>query len=56
MVPELPSPHDPAEGPAPAAAPSRAVSRIAGEALPPELVHLAEGAFGEALTKAVEYA
>ena len=32
------------------------VRRIAGEALPPELAHLASGAFGEALTKAVDFA
>ena len=30
--------------------------RIAGEALPPELAHLADGAFGEALGKAIDYA
>ena len=30
--------------------------RIAGEALPPELSHLADGAFGEALGRAIDYA
>ena len=30
--------------------------RIAGEALPPELAHLAEGAFGDALGKAIDFA
>jgi hypothetical protein len=30
--------------------------RIAGEALPPELAHLAEGSLAEALGKAVDYA
>ena len=30
--------------------------RLAGEALPPELVHLAEGAFGGALGKAIDFA
>ena len=34
----------------------RRVRRIAGEALPPELAHLAEGAFGAALEKAVDFA
>ena len=40
----------------PTAAPSitkQSVARIAGEALPPALAHLADGAFGEALAKAV---
>lgn len=32
------------------------LARIAGEALPPELAYLAEGVFGKALAKAVEYA
>jgi acyl-CoA reductase-like NAD-dependent aldehyde dehydrogenase len=32
------------------------LARIAGETLPPELAHLAEGVFGEALAKAVDYA
>lgn len=30
--------------------------RLAGEALPPELAHLAEGAFGDALGKAIDFA
>jgi integrase len=34
----------------------RAVARIAGETLPPGLAHLAHGAFGAALAKAVDYA
>lgn len=48
--------------PAPQAAPSAAqqaaarLVRIAREALPPELAHLAEGGLAEALTRAVDYA
>ena len=39
------------------ATPARwAVARIAGAALPPALAHLADGAFGAALAKAVDYA
>ena len=34
----------------------RRLARIAGEALPPSLAHLADGPLGEALTKAVGYA
>jgi hypothetical protein len=41
-----------ADQPSPAA---RRVMRIAGEALPPELAHLATGALGDALAKAVNY-
>ena len=33
-----------------------ATRRIAGEALPPELSHLVDGAFGEALGRAIDYA
>lgn len=36
--------------------PTGALRRIAGEALPPELAHLADGAFGKALGKAVDLA
>lgn len=46
----------------PGAAPTTAASgpvaarRIAGEALPPELAHLVDGAFGDALGKAIDFA
>lgn len=43
--------------PPPAGSPAAyRVRRIAGEALPPELAHLADGPFGEALGKAVDFA
>jgi len=40
----------------PAETAARRLVRIAGEALPPELAHLAEGPMAEALQKAVEFA
>src|ERR1700761_1196986 len=56
MPADVVPPEDRTDGPASAVGTSRAVSRIAGEALSPDLAHLAEGAFGEALAQAVEFA
>jgi len=39
-----------------ASRPAARALRLAGEALPPELAHLATGALGDALTKAIDYA
>jgi len=39
-----------------ASPPATRAVRLAGEALPPELAHLATGALGDALTKAIDYA
>jgi integrase len=44
------------EPPKPAETAARRLVRIAGEALPPELAHLAEGPMAEALQKAVAFA
>src|SRR5579859_5697844 len=44
--------------PLPRSRPTRQASRhpLGGSALPPELAHLATGALGDALTKAIDYA
>ena len=49
-------PPDAVADPLSAMSEGRALARIAGETLPPGLAHLAHGAFGEALAKAVDYA